>query len=176
MSLITLMLPLLLVTGPDNPQDAVKKELDQLQGDWVMLTGEHDGAAMPPTMVETARRTARGNETTITIGGQVFLKAGFTIDPTKNPKTIDYDVKEGPNAGKRMKGIYEIKGDQVKFCFSGPEKEPARPFCDGSRRGQDPQHLEKEKVDTLPRSGLHEIMPQPGDLLPQLPTKIRMGD
>jgi uncharacterized protein (TIGR03067 family) len=116
--------------------DAVKKEMAQLEGEWSMVSGEANGAAMPDASVKTGKRVAKDGETTITIGGKVYLKANFTIDPTKKPKTIDYTMTEGPTKGKTHLGIYEIDGDTVKFCFAAPGGDRPTDFTakEGSQR------------------------------------------
>lgn len=105
--------------------EPAKNDQAQLQGEWVMVSGQRDGQAFPEDFRSNFKRVAKGDETTVMMGGQLFLKAKFVLDPSKKPKTIDYSVTGGPNAGKTQLGIYECDGDQVKFCFSSPGK--ARP-------------------------------------------------
>jgi len=100
--------------------EAVKKDKAQLQGEWSMVSGAADGSAMPEAMRESARRVCKGDETTVTVGGQLFLRAKFTIDPSRKPKTIDYEMLDGPTKGKKQLGIYEVGGDTAKFCFGSP--------------------------------------------------------
>jgi uncharacterized protein (TIGR03067 family) len=102
---------------------AAKQEMEKLQGEWTMVMGEIEGQAMPEQMRAAARRVAKDDETTITIGGQLFMKAKFTVDPSKTPKTIDYNMTGGPTSGKTQLGIYEIDGERLKFCFGSPGKE-----------------------------------------------------
>jgi len=103
--------------------EAMKKDMAQLQGEWSMVSGSADGNAMPDAMRETARRVCKGAETTVTIGAQLLMKAKFTIDPSRKPKTIDYEMIDGLTKGKRQLGIYELEGDTVKFCFGSPGSE-----------------------------------------------------
>ena len=115
---------MVLLTAMARADDAgAKRDLGQLQGEWTMVMGEIEGQAMPEQMRMAARRVAKDDETTITIGGQLFMKAKFTIDPAKKPKTIDYNMTGGPTSGKTQLGIYEIDGERVKFCFGSPGKE-----------------------------------------------------
>jgi uncharacterized protein (TIGR03067 family) len=118
----------LLLAGAEGGQDAVKKEMAQLEGEWSMVSGEANGQSLPPESVKGAKRVAKDGETTITISGQVFFKAKFTVDPTKKPKTIDYTMTEGPTKGKTHLGIYELEGDTIKFCFAAPGKERPTEF------------------------------------------------
>lgn len=103
-------------------------DLAKLEGTWTMVSGTADGYAMPEEMVKTGRRVCKGNETTVTINGSVFVKATFDLDPTKNPKTIDYTMTGGFTEGKRQLGIYELNGDTVKFCFGSPGAERPTTF------------------------------------------------
>src|SRR5262245_19118523 len=101
-----------------------------------MVSGSADGNSIPDELLPTARRVCKGNETTVTIGPQLILKATFTIDPTKMPKTIDYQATDGPTKGKTHLGIYEIDGEQVKYCFAAPDAERPADFTSkpGERR------------------------------------------
>jgi uncharacterized protein (TIGR03067 family) len=135
MRLITSIVVLVLA-GFVAAQDAVKKEMAQLEGAWSMLSGEANGVAMPKELVATGKRTAKDEETTILIGGQVYFRAKFRIDPSKTPKAIDYTMTEGPTKGKIHLGIYELEGDTVKFCFAAPGTDRPTEFTakEGSQR------------------------------------------
>jgi uncharacterized protein (TIGR03067 family) len=52
--------------------------------------------------------------------GRMFLKAKIALDPSKKPKTIDYQMTDGFTKGKTQLGIYELEGDTFKACFSKP--------------------------------------------------------
>jgi uncharacterized protein (TIGR03067 family) len=130
---VVLALALVAAVGAD---DATKKELAQLEGEWSMVSGEADGVSMPDATVKTGKRVAKDGETTITFGGQVYFKAKFSIDPTKKPKAIDYTMTEGPTKGKTHLGIYEVDGDTARFCFAAPGGDRPTDFTakEGSRR------------------------------------------
>src|SRR6266481_1158021 len=85
-----------LLCGADKKEDAVKKEMEQFQGEWSMVSGEIDKQPLPDDAVKNATRVVKDNVTTVTINGMIFMKAKFTIDPAKKPKTIDYDISDGP--------------------------------------------------------------------------------
>src|SRR6266853_6532078 len=63
--------------------EAAKKDLALLQGEWLMVSGSADGRAMPEDTRKQMKRVCKGDETTTTMGGQIFLKAKITIDPSK---------------------------------------------------------------------------------------------
>jgi uncharacterized protein (TIGR03067 family) len=110
-------------------QDSAKKEMAQLDGEWSMVSGEANGMVMPKNMVSTGKRVAKDGETTISMAGQLYFRAKFSIDPAKKPKTIDYVMTEGPTKGKTQLGIYELDGDTVKFCFAAPGRDRPTEFA-----------------------------------------------
>jgi uncharacterized protein (TIGR03067 family) len=94
-----------------------------------MVFGEIDKQRLPEDAVKNAMRVVKDDETTVTINGMVFMKAKFTIDPTKKPKAIDYEVTDGSAKGKTLLGIYQIDGDTVKFCIASPGKDRPTEFA-----------------------------------------------
>src|SRR4030095_6083301 len=98
--------------------ETVKKDLALLQGEWSMVSGSADGQPMPEQMRAQMKRVCKGDETTTTIGGKIFLKAKIIIDPSKTPKTIDYEMTEGVTKGQKQLGIYQVNGETFKSCFA----------------------------------------------------------
>jgi uncharacterized protein (TIGR03067 family) len=136
MSVILHVIAVLVLVHAGEGHDAIQREMTQLEGDWSMVFGEANGQVMPKETVKSGKRVAKDGETTITIGGRVFFKAKFTIDPTKKPKAIDYMMTEGPTKGKTHLGIYELDRDTLKFCFAAPGKDRPTEFTakEGSQR------------------------------------------
>ena len=117
--LIGLTALLILPTWGEDTESA-KNDMAQLQGEWSMASAGGGSQALPSDTLKNSKRVCKGDETTVVVGGQLLIKAKFTLDPSKKPKRIDYQVTGGPNAGKTQLGIYELSGDTVKFCFSAP--------------------------------------------------------
>jgi uncharacterized protein (TIGR03067 family) len=122
---ISLVLPVLVLSLAPlfaAETEAAKKDLAQLQGEWSMVSAGGGGQTMPSASIKNSKRVCKGDETTVTVAGQLLMKAKFTLDPSSKPKGIDYQVIGGPNTGKSQLGIYELDGDTVKFCFGAPGK------------------------------------------------------
>jgi len=126
--------------------DAIKKDMAQLQGEWTMVSGTADGNAMPDAMRETAKRVCKGDETTVTVGAQLIMKAKFTLDPSRKPKTIDYQMIDGPTKGKKQLGIYELAGDTAKFCFGSPGAERPTDFTSKPGDGRTVSEWKRKKT------------------------------
>src|SRR6266850_2239137 len=114
-------------------KEAVKKDLAAMQGEWSMVSGSADGQPMPDEMRQQMKRVCKGDETTTTMNGRVFIKAKITIDPSRKPKTIDYEMTDGFTQGKTQFGIYEVDGETFKSCFAKPGDE--RPADFTSKQG-----------------------------------------
>jgi uncharacterized protein (TIGR03067 family) len=114
-------------------REAVKKDMAGLQGEWSMVSGSADGQPMPEEMLKQMKRICKGDEITVTMGSQLYIKAKITINPSSKPKTIDYEMTDGLTKGKKQLGIYELQGDSFKACFAAPGA--ARPADFASQSG-----------------------------------------
>jgi uncharacterized protein (TIGR03067 family) len=132
--------------------EAIKKDLALLQGEWSMVSGSADGQPMPEEMRKQMKRVCKGDETTTTMAGRPFIKAKISIDPSKKPKTIDYDMSDGVTKGKKQLGIYEVDGDTFKSCFAKPGAERPTDFTSKAGDGHTLSVWKREKP-TAPDAG-----------------------
>ena len=132
--------------------EVIRKEMARLQGEWTMVSGSADGQPMPEQMLKQMKRVCKGNETTTTMAGKVFIKAKITIDPSKKPKTIDYEMMEGFTKGKKQLGIYEVDGDTFRSCFAAPGAERPADFTTKSGDGRTLSVWKRQK-ETPAQSG-----------------------
>jgi uncharacterized protein (TIGR03067 family) len=130
--------------------EAVKRDLALLQGEWSMVSGSADGQPMPEEMRKQMKRVCKGDETTTTMGGQMFIKAKITIDPSKKPKAIDYQMIDGITKGKKQLGIYEVEGDTFKSCFGKPGAERPADFASKPGDGRTLSVWKREKAAVPP--------------------------
>ena len=128
--------------------EAVKKDLAQLQGEWSMVSGSADGQPMPAQMLKQMKRVCKGDEATVTMAGQPYIKARITIDPSKKPKTIDYQMTDGFTKGRQQFGIYEVDGDTFKSCFAKPGAERPANFTSKPDDGRTLSVWKREKQPT----------------------------
>lgn len=129
--------------------EGAKKELTQLQGEWVMVSGSADGQPMPEEMLKRMKRVCKGDEITVMMGDQIFIKAKITLDPSSKPKTIDYQMLEGFTKGKKQLGIYELEGDKFKSCFAAPGAERPKDFTSQSGDQRTVSVWKRQKEATL---------------------------
>ncbi|MBP3956261.1 TIGR03067 domain-containing protein [Gemmata sp. G18] len=106
--------------------DDKKSDSDLFQGTWEVVKLEQTGQdlaevvkALEPTMA------FEKNTYTFTLGENVE-KGKFTLDPKAKVPTVDYDITEGEQKGKKQVGIYKLDGDTLVLCLS-EEGADARP-------------------------------------------------
>jgi uncharacterized protein (TIGR03067 family) len=113
----------LVVAADVPPKDAGKKELEKLQGIWVAVSGEHNGAKAPDAAIKSWKMVVKGNKITFnpqTDNAQVV----FELDPTKTPKEFVFTPLDGPRKGESRRAIYSFENELFKLCWDNDEKSP----------------------------------------------------
>ena len=107
-----------------------------LQGTWAPVSSESDGNPDAEEDYKQYRLTFEGDGFTVRRGGDVHLKGTYKLEAGQTPRRIDMTCTEGPDGGdvKMLKGIYEVKGDELKWCFAPPDG-GERPTEFGSKSG-----------------------------------------
>jgi uncharacterized protein (TIGR03067 family) len=131
--------------GAENPkEDAVKKELAAFEGTWKFVSLEVNGMKFP---IETLK------DTVLIIKGDTFTQkepgvsygGTFKFDLTKGPKHLDITFTEGPEKGKTISAIYELKGDTYKVCLNLGGKGRPTEFSAKAGSGRAYEVLERVK-------------------------------
>lgn len=116
---------LLLLVLSAEPADEAKKDLDKLQGDWVMAALEVDGKLVPEEKLRGSTLTIKGDKYIVATRGMKH-EVTIKLDPAQKPKTIDMLFPDGTNLAKVGKGIYKIENDTLVLCRA-QSTEGARP-------------------------------------------------
>lgn len=124
--------------------DAIAKEMERFQGTWRQIAHVRSGVADPPEERGWEPRvTFTGGTFVVTLAdGSTAIKGTFRIDPTREPKTVDWTDTFGPDAGKTFPAIYSLEGDRLVFCAAGEGQERPTGFRAGP--GQDLRISQRE--------------------------------
>ena len=95
--------------------------------EWVMVSHVSSGKPLEENYLQYGKRVVKGNEVTVTMAGQVMVKAQFTMDGSK----IDYTLKNG----EEQHGIYELEGDILTVNFAAPGKPRPTDFTSSKGNG-----------------------------------------
>jgi uncharacterized protein (TIGR03067 family) len=117
MALAFSVIPLTLTAGDDT---AVQKEFKAMEGSWKAVAGLQGGQEMPKDKLPrtTYFLHADGKVTARTRDGETM--ATFSIDPVKNPKTLDMLLESGALMGKKQYAIYKLEGDKLTIFATRP--------------------------------------------------------
>jgi len=103
-----------LAAGQDPDKDAVRKELDKVQGTWRIVSSQVGHEKPKTEEVKSFKITVKGNVMTYDYGTGDRKRVGtLKLDP--KTKYLDWTVTS-PEVGT-MLAIYEIKGDEWKIGF-----------------------------------------------------------
>ena len=93
-------------------------EMLKFQGSWRQIAYEKDGLPEPPDEQGwEPRSTITGDRFVVTLAdGRVVIEGTFTLDPTTEPKSVDWTDTFGDDAGKTFPAIYTLEGDRLTFC------------------------------------------------------------
>ena len=97
------------------------EDLVKMQGEWVLISAETEGASLPTNhlrMLIVGCRLKMDSD----VGVGQWLTV--TLNDERQPRNIDLD----PGTGEpRMKCAYDLKGNNLKICFSVGSRAAARP-------------------------------------------------
>ena len=112
-----------------------------------MVSGSSYGLPIGPIGEDRAvRRIFKHNEVTTTAGGRFYTKERFTIDPTRTPKTIDFEMVSWSDTPIRTLGIYELHGDRLVICVLSEGPSDERPTGFTGQEGILTVHQREERV------------------------------
>lgn len=123
-----------------------KKDLEKLQGTWLLVAGERDGKEFTEEEVKKTKLFIKGDTFRIPESAVATSQDGtIKIDPSKKPKEMDATTGSGPDKGKTWQGLYELDGDTYKVCFAPPGKDRPKEFSSKAGSGHLLQVWKREK-------------------------------
>ena len=114
--LLVLTTPLLLRAGDDDAH----KELKALQGKWKAVALEAGGKPLPKESVPDFVFIVGAEGKSTGQMGKIEYQSKVSVDPKKNPKTIDNMHETGLHKGKKQFGIYKVEGGKWIVCMTAP--------------------------------------------------------
>jgi uncharacterized protein (TIGR03067 family) len=120
-----LLLAVSLFLGQEPTKDELaKKDLEKLQGDWLLVAMEQNGekSEWKPGNGDPLYFRVKNAKYYSRSGEQNWMEMGeLKLDPTQKPKTMDVTWKEGEQK-ELAKAIYEIDGDKLRVAYLREER------------------------------------------------------
>lgn len=93
-----------------------------MEGTWAATVLEAAGKpADEKTKALKFKIVVKGESYTTFLNDKQLSAGTLKLDPTKSPKTIDAQAKDGPYKDKVQPGIYELRGDEMRIVFAVPD-------------------------------------------------------
>ncbi len=106
-----------------------------LEGAWIPVAASISGKELLVAELRVKYLVFDGHDYSIIDRcNQVVDRGEYLVNDSITPRTIDIVGRDGPNAGRSMLAIFELKGDQLTVCYD----------LDGSKRPQNMQVDEDE--------------------------------
>jgi uncharacterized protein (TIGR03067 family) len=127
---------ILVLAAPGRADDGDGKAPKELEGLWLVVGIESDGRAAAGDDVKDMRWSIQGSEIRVRDPDGTMSKMTFTLNSGKAPKEIDVTAQDGPQKGKTVLGIYELKDGRLRICLRDWEAaRKGRPTEFGAQKG-----------------------------------------
>ena len=110
------------------------RDAKELPGVWGAERWGQDGVMASKNDYRFAPRVEVAEASLTIQRGPLSYPMRYTLDASKSPAHIDMVYTDGPDKGRTVKGVYELKGDTLKLCVSRPDGD--RPAALSSRKGE----------------------------------------
>jgi uncharacterized protein (TIGR03067 family) len=109
-------------------EEAATKELQRLQGAWKIVSSEQLGKNVGLKDLGIDQIVIKDDRMTLRVAGKDLAEYRITVDPTRNPKAMDW---QNEKAKSSLPAIYALEGKKLRMCFpmlkTVPIKRPDRP-------------------------------------------------
>jgi uncharacterized protein (TIGR03067 family) len=100
-------------------EGADNKDLEKLQGKWVLVSLVVDGKAAEEDEIKDRFLVVKGERATFMYKDKERGAASLKVDPGQSPAHYDITYEDGPAKGTTLKGIYKFEGDTLTMCAGG---------------------------------------------------------
>ena len=139
------VLSLLFLLGADSAKEtAVKKDLENLQGVWIVESMELNGKPLSEDRRKKIKLTIEGEKFTFDTGADSH-EGLYKIDPSKDPRELDIVITRGDEKGKVYLVIYKFEDGKMIQCMRQDNKSRPTVFTGKAGSGCDFEIWQKQR-------------------------------
>jgi uncharacterized protein (TIGR03067 family) len=124
-----------LKAGSTKGNAAAAAATPEFDGEWRVMRGEANGEELPAENITNLVLSIKGGRYTVMNGNETQDKGSFSADTSSKPLKLDIHPESGPIAGRTLKAIYELNGDDFKVCYAIVATEHPKSFADKDEPG-----------------------------------------
>lgn len=117
---------LILALAQNSNEEKAKKDLQRMQGTWIMHALEINGKEVPAKQFEDTQLTIKADEYNTKVKDRTPPGFRLKLDPSKDPRAVDMIQTLPDGSQKTIKGIYKVENDTLVIC-RGLTEEQERP-------------------------------------------------
>jgi uncharacterized protein (TIGR03067 family) len=96
----------------------VKRDRELILGKWKVVQADANGKHQPREVSTEQRWTFTPGRIAIDHGDGEKGEVAYKLDPAVRPRTVDLTFHGDPWRGATFHGIYELKGNRLKLCYT----------------------------------------------------------
>ena len=109
------------ITLPGHADEPGKETAGRLKGNWTAISIKASGRVAPEDFVKTFKCTFGDKTYTNTVGDDAMESGDYSVIDTEKPSTIDFDIKSGPDQGKKQLGIFKVDDNKLTIVVAAPD-------------------------------------------------------
>jgi uncharacterized protein (TIGR03067 family) len=114
---ISMILASLASLARSHDDEKAKKARAEMNGTWTPISAELDGEKLPKDALNSIKLVLKDEKYTATVDEQVD-EGTVTLDLESDPTGMEIKGTKGPNEGKTIPAIFELKDDVLKVCYN----------------------------------------------------------
>ena len=147
------------------------ERLRSMEGKWGFRSLEIDGQTVPASTLQGSFLLIDGDRFRME-SAEANYEGVFIIDIEKTPHHIDIDFVDGPEAGNKCEGLFEVEGDQLRMCLALVGSK--RPNAFATKPGSGHALEELSRLESARPAGVDGGTPPP--IAPPLPVSDDPGE
>lgn len=123
MSTLAMLFAVVAISFAEEKKDGF--DAAKLVGNWIIESGTKNGGKISENATKSKIEITK--EKMMLTGDDAKFVFKYTIDAKASPMAIDLEITESPfGAGMKAKGIIELKGDEMKLCYTSEGDRPTK--------------------------------------------------
>ena len=98
--------------------------ISPIDGLWQLVRAEHAGETAPELVIDQTTIELANGEYRVRFAGKVVDTGAFEVGGVIEQSTILLRGAKGPNAGKTIPCIFQLRGDRLRVCYGFDGRAP----------------------------------------------------